>query len=59
MTATNPTWYVVDDTTTIKYHITDDNELDYTVYTEADGGRLDLQEDATIEDIFKLLEETL
>ena len=52
-------YYIPDDTRIIKWHVTDDNELDYTIYTEEDGGRLDLSDDVLVSQIQELLEELL
>jgi hypothetical protein len=59
MTDTDINYYIVDDTTIVKYHITVDNELDYTTYTELDGGRLDLPWNYDTAYIESLLEDVL
>ena len=51
----NETQYVYGDDYIIRWHITDNNELDYTIYEEYDGGRLDLSNDVDIKDIEEML----
>lgn len=51
--------FITTDDSIIKWHMTDDNEIDYTVYTEEDGGRLELPKDATVIKIEMLLEERI
>jgi len=49
------TQYIYGDDYIIRWHITDDNELDYTIYAEEDGGRLELSNDTDIKDIEEIL----
>ena len=51
----NETQYVYSDDYIVRWHITDSNELDYTIYEEYDGGRLDLSNDVDIKDIEEML----
>ena len=51
----NETQYVYGDDYIIRWYITDNNELDYTIYEEYDGGRLDLSNDVDIKDIEEML----
>jgi len=55
----NETQYIYGDDYIIRWHITDDNELDYTIYTEGDGGRYELSDDVDIKDIEEMLLESL
>ena len=58
MSIDDTNYYIADDETIIKWHITDEGELDYTTYREHDGGRLEL--DSTDEaNIHQILESTL
>ena len=41
-------YYIPDDTRIVKWHLTDDNEIDYTIYKEVDGGRIEVTEDGSI-----------
>ena len=40
----------------IEWHITEDGELDYTIYEAADGGRLEIDDD---DDVMTILEELI
>lgn len=51
--ATNPKISAFDEGI-IEWHITEDGELDYTIYEAGDGGRLEIDDEA---DIMNILEE--
>ena len=51
----NEIQYIYGDDYIIRWHITDNNELDYTIYEEYDGGRLGLSNDVDIKDIEEML----
>lgn len=55
----NETNYLDLDEKIIKWHITDDGEVDFTTYEEYDGGRLGLPENPTKDQIEALLEESM
>ena len=55
MNSTDINYYIPDDTRIIKWHITDNGELDYTIYEEADGGRLHILPNDKIETILEEL----
>ena len=45
----------MDDERIVKWHVTDEGELDYTIYKEVDGGRLHLKAEPKIGDVYKAL----
>lgn len=51
-----PNLYVNDNGDIIKWHVTDDWEIDYTKYVEEDGGRLDMDKNM-IDKPYSLLED--
>jgi len=43
--------FYTEDGRIIRWHITDDGELDYTIYVEGDGGRLDVSTDDSVHEM--------